>query len=100
MSQESIKIKEAVARGKQRFFEQHPELLQEADAVADQEAEVLGSGLSDLREVARYRVMAAYAKAMNTDSLAMLMELGSDSKEEFQQLIAAQNTHIKKSIGM
>lgn len=100
MSQESIQIKEAVARGKQRFFEQHPELLLEADAMADQEAGVPGSGLSDLREVARYRVIAAFAKAMKTDSLAMLMELGADSQDEFQQLIAAQNTHIKKSIGM
>lgn len=101
MSQESIRVKEAVTRGKQRFFEQHPELLQEADAVAEQEAEVSsGSNLSDLREVARYRVIAGFAKAMKTDSLAMLLELGSDSKEEFQQLIAAQNMHIKKSIGM
>lgn len=100
MSQESNRIKAVVATGKQRFFEQHPELLREADAVADQEAQMQGSSLTDLREVARYRVIAGYAKEMKTDSLAMLMELGSDSREEFEQLIAAQNAHIKKSVGL
>lgn len=100
MSQESIKVKEAIARGKQRFFEARPDLLREADAIADSETEAGGSGLSDAREVARYRVIAAAAKALNKDSLAMLLELGSDSAEEFQALIAAQNTHIKKSMGM
>lgn len=100
MSQDAIKVKAAIARGKQRLFEQHPELLLEADALAEQEAGVLDSGLSDQREVARYRVIAAFAKAAGTDSMAMLMELGSDSQDEFQQLIAAQNAEIKKSIGM
>lgn len=100
MSQEAIKVKAAIAHGKQRFFELHPELLLEADAAAEQKAEASSSSLDDLREVARYRVIAAYAKVMKTDSLAMLMELGSDSQDEFQQLITAQNAEIKKSIGM
>ncbi|MBV6273893.1 hypothetical protein KVP09_13380 [Alcaligenaceae bacterium CGII-47] len=100
MSQESIRVKEAVALGKRRFFEQHPQLLAEADAAADQEAAIRDSGLADLREVARYRVIASFAKGHNQDSFAMLLELGTDSPEQFQQLIAAQNTHIKKSIGM
>ncbi len=100
MTDESSKIKEVVARGKQRFFEQHPHLLREADAITDRDAETLGTSVGELREIAKYRAIAAATKAMGKDSLMVLMELGSNSKEEFDQLIAAQNTQIKRSIGM
>jgi hypothetical protein len=53
-----------------------------------------------LKEIAKYRAIAGVAKAMRKDSLMMLMELGSSSKEELEQLIAAQNSQIKRSIGM
>ena len=100
MSQEASKIKEVVARGKQRFFESHPQLLLEVDAITDQEAQARGASLDELREVAKYRAIAGFAKRAGRDSLMMLMELGTDSKEELAQLIEAQNTLIKKSIGM
>ena len=97
---ESSKIKEVVARGKQRFFECHPDLLQEVDAITDRDAQVLGTTVNELKEIAKYRAVAGVAKAMRKDSLMMLMELGSSSKEELEQLIAAQNSQIKRSIGM
>lgn len=100
MSQEASKIKEAVARGKQRFFELHPELLLEVDAISAQEADARRATLDELREVAKYRVIAGFAKRAGKDSLLMLMELGADSKEELALLIEAQNTQIKKSVGM
>ncbi|WP_353154454.1 DUF6388 family protein [Pollutimonas bauzanensis] len=100
MMDESSRIKAVVARGKQRFFERHPHLLQEADAITDQDAEAQGASVSEMQEIAKYRAIAGVAKAMKKDSLMMLLELGSDSKEELDQLIAAQNTLIKKSIGM
>jgi ferritin-like metal-binding protein YciE len=100
MTDESSKIKEAVARGKQQFFERYPHLLREADAITDRDAEILGTSVSELKEIAKYRAIAGAAKAMGKDSLMMLMELGSSSKEELDQLIAAQNSQIKKSIGM
>ncbi|NYT63998.1 hypothetical protein H0A66_16905 [Alcaligenaceae bacterium] len=100
MSQEANKIKIAVTQGKQRFFALHPELLLEVDAISEQDAVAAGSGLDELRELAKYRAISGFAKRAGKDSLLMLMELGSDSKEEFDQLVAAQNIHIKKSIGM
>jgi len=45
-------------------------------------------------------IVARIAKAMGKDSLMMLMELGSNSDEELDKLIAAQNVQIKRSIGM
>lgn len=100
MTDESSKIKEVVARGKQLFFERHPNLLREADAITEQDAEIRGKSISELKEIAKYRAVAGAAKAMGKDSLMMLLELGSSSKEELDQLIAAQNAQIKKSIGM
>lgn len=97
---ESSKIKAAVARGKQRFFERHPHLLREVDAITDRDAETQRSSVSEMQEIAKYRAIAGVAKTMKKDSLMMLLELGSDSKEELDQLIAAQNSQIKKSIGM
>lgn len=97
---ESSKIKEVVARGKQRFFERYPHLLKEAEAITEREAEALGKSVGEMQEVAKYRAIARAAKTMGKDSLMMLMELGSNSKEELDQLIAAQNTQIKRSIGM
>lgn len=97
---ESSKIKEVVARGKRLFFERHPDLLQEVDAITDRDAQVLGTTVNELKEIAKYRAVAGVAKAMRKDSLMMLMELGSSSKEELEQLIAAQNSQIKRSIGM
>jgi ferritin-like metal-binding protein YciE len=100
MMDESSKIKEVVARGKQRFFERHPQLLKEAEAITEREAEALGKSVGEMQEIAKYRAIARAAKTMGKDSLMMLMELGSNSKEELDQLIAAQNTQIKRSIGM
>jgi hypothetical protein len=100
MSDEAGRIKEVVARGKLRFFERHPQLLKEIDAVPDPQADLPGTGLGGEREIAKYRAIASVAKAMGKDSLVMLLELGSDSKEEFDQLMDAQNTQIKKSVGM
>lgn len=100
MTDESGKIKEAVARGKQRFFELYPGLLQEADAITDRDAETLRKSVSELQEIAKYRSIARAAKAAGKDSLMMLLELGSNSKEELDQLIAAQNAQIKRSVGM
>lgn len=99
MSQEANKIKLAVAQGKQRFFARHPELLLEVDAITEDDATASAS-LDELREIAKYRAISGFAKKAGKDSLLMLMELGSDSKEEFDQLVAAQNTYIKKSIGL
>jgi ferritin-like metal-binding protein YciE len=93
-------IKEAIARGKQRFFELHPHLLMESDAVIDGEAKVSGTGVGERQEIAKYRSIARVAKAAGKDSFLMLMELGSNSKEELDQLIAAQNAQIKRSIGI
>lgn len=100
MSDESSKIKEVIARGKQRFFERHPHLLQEAEAITDRDAQILGKSLSEMQEIAKYRAILGVARALRKDSLAMLMELGASSKEELDQLIDAQNTQIKRSIGM
>jgi len=100
MTDESSKIKEVVARGKQRFFETNPHLLQEADAITDRDAEILGTSVGEMQEIAKYRSIARAAKAIGKDSLMMLMELGSNSKEEFDQIIAAQNVEIKRSIGI
>ncbi|PLC48258.1 hypothetical protein CR159_18935 [Pollutimonas subterranea] len=100
MNDESNKIKTAVARGKQRFFERNPDLMREVDAITEQDAQAAGKSVSELREIAKYRAIAGVTKAMGKDSFIMLLELGSDSTEEFEQLIAAQNVQIKKSIGM
>lgn len=100
MTDDSSKIKEVVARGKQLFFERHPHLLQKVEAITDQEAEALGTGVNELKEVAKYRAIAGVAKALRKDSLMMLFELGSSSKEELDELIEAQNTQIKRSIGL
>lgn len=101
MMDESGKIKEVVARGKQRFFERHPHLLRDVDAISEQDAESQGKSLSEMQEIAKYRAIAAAAKVMKKkDSLMLLLELGTDSKEEFDQLIALQNSQIKKSIGL
>lgn len=98
---ESSKIKEVVALGKQRFFEQNPQLLQEINAISEEDAAFAGKSVSELQEIAKYRAIAAAAKTLKKkDSLMLLFELGSDSKEEFDQLIAFQNTLIKKSIGL
>lgn len=97
---ESSKIKEVVARGKQLFFERHPHLLQEVDAITEQDAEIRGKSVGELQEIAKYRAIAGAAKAMGKDSLMMLLELGSSSKEELDQLIVAQNNQIKKAIGI
>lgn len=100
MNDESSKIKDVVARGKLRFFERHPDLMREVDAITDQDAQASGKSLGELREIAKYRAIAGMSKAMGKDSFLMLLELGSNSIEEFEQLIAAQNVQIKKSIGM
>jgi hypothetical protein len=100
MTDESSKIKEVVARGKQRFFERHPHLLQEAEAITERDAQIRGKTVSEMQEIAKYCAIAGVAKAMRKDSLAMLMELGANSKEELDELIDAQNAQIKRSIGM
>jgi len=100
MIDESSKIKQVVALGKQRFFERHPELMREVDAIAGQDAHASGKSVDELREIAKYRAIAGVTKAMGKDSFVMLLELGSDSTEEFEQLIAAQNVQIKRLIGM
>lgn len=101
MDKQADKIKAAIARGKQRFFEQHPNLLRQIDAISDVEANQGGTSGLDMREVAKYRAFASAAKAANKkDSLMLLLELGADSKEELEELLAAQNNLIKKSIGM
>lgn len=97
---ESSRIKEVVARGKQQFFECHPHLLREVDAITEQDAETRGKSVSELKEIAKYRAIAGAAKAIGKDSLMMLLELGSSSKEELDQLIVAQNNQIKKAIGI
>ncbi len=100
MSIDANRIKEVVALGKQRFFEQNPSKLQELEAILDRDAHKPGSDISNQGEVARYRIIAAAAKALGKDSLTMLLELGTDSKEEYDQMIAAQNSQIKSMIGM
>ncbi len=100
MSEEASRIKEVVARGKQRFFERHPRLLQEIDAITGPDSDIPSSGASEQREIAKYRAIAGVAKTVGKDSLMLLLELGSDSKEELDQLVAAQNSQIKKSVGM
>ncbi|SHG78454.1 hypothetical protein [Pollutimonas bauzanensis] len=100
MSEEASRIKEVVARGKQRFFELHPRLLQEIEAVTGRDSDMPASAAAEQREIARYRAIAGVAKTMGKDSLMLLLELGSSSKEELDQLVAAQNSQIKKSVGM
>ncbi len=100
MTDDSSKIKEVVARGKQLFFERHPHLLREVEAITDQEANARGTSVNELKEVAKYRAIAGVAKGLKKDSLMMLFELGSSSKEELDELIEAQNTQIKRSIGL
>ncbi|MBP6020425.1 MAG: hypothetical protein KA735_13115 [Burkholderiaceae bacterium] len=100
MTDDSSKIKEAVARGKQQFFERHPHLLREVDAITEQDAQTRGKSVSEMQEIAKYRAIAGAAKAMRKDSLMLLMELGTSSKEELDELIEAQNTQIKRSIGL
>ncbi|RTZ39298.1 hypothetical protein EKL30_17865 [Candidimonas sp. SYP-B2681] len=100
MSVDANRIKEVIELGKQRFFEQNPSKLQELEAIIERDADKSGSDISNRREVARYRIIAAAAKAIGKDSMMMLLELGTDSKEEFDHMIAAQNSQIKSMIGM
>jgi hypothetical protein len=100
MKDESNAVKEAVARGKQRFFAHYPELLQEVDVQVEKEAAAGGKSVDELRQLAMYRAIARAAKAVHKDSLELLLKLGADSPEQYDQLIAAQNNQIKKTIGL
>lgn len=100
MTDEASKIKAAVARGKQRFFERNPKLLNDIETNVGNGAATRGSDMAQQQEVAKYRAIAATAKAMKKDSLVMLLELGTDSSAELEALVAAQNRQIKKTIGL
>jgi ferritin-like metal-binding protein YciE len=100
MTDEATKIKAVVARGKQRFFERNPQLLEDLEAKIAQDSGAGGTDKIQQLEVEKYRTIAAAAKTLKKDSLVMLLELGSDSTEELEELIAAQNREIKKTIGL
>ncbi|HUH59429.1 MAG TPA: hypothetical protein VL001_05060 [Candidimonas sp.] len=100
MTDEADNIKAVVARGKQRYFERHTQLLKELEADVRRAAGAGGADIAQRLEVAKYRAIAAAAKTMKKDSLLMLLELGADSAEELEELIAAQNRQIKKTIGL
>jgi ferritin-like metal-binding protein YciE len=100
MSVDADTIKKVIELGKQRFFERNPSKLQELEAIIARDENKSALDIGNQSEVARYRIIAAAAKSIGKDSMTMLLELGTDSKEELDQMIAAQNKQMKSMIGM
>ncbi len=99
MTEELSTIKVAIARGKQRFFEQYPHLLQEADDILGTTKPVADDH-TEAQEIARYRVMARTAKANRMDTVMMLLQLGTDSQEELERLVQLQNAKMSTAFGL
>lgn len=97
----SDRLKEVLEQGRARFIQLTPDIERHLQDRTSQEiADAIGTDLTELRQIEASKYIAAAAERQGKDTIVMLIELGSDSAEEADELKSQRWEKLQKAIGV
>lgn len=91
---------EQMEKGYTRFLRAHPSIENRIDGLTQAEADALGITLKELRDTETMRELQAIAKAKRVDSSDLFWSFVADTREEYDEMVAARDKAMKEAIGL
>lgn len=86
---------EQQAQGLARFLERNPDIKRRIDSLTEQEADILGLSLDDLRINCTHQELAKVAASEDVDGHEFFLSFVANSDEEYAAMVSANRAAIK-----